>query len=155
MKESSTIKPTLSQIVGIMLIFFSIYLFLEPIRAIIDLDIRGIKGVLYALLKLIYGIPIFYLGMYFLVGAESFSKLLISNILDAIGMLSYVIPGFAEIIDAAWAPLQGFIVYKLYGYKKAAVLSAAEEILPGTDIIPSATILWLYDICIKKIPNIK
>ena len=132
----------IKKIVGLGLILLSIYLALEPLKAIINLDI---KGFLYASLKAVYSIPAFYLGIYLIVGKEAFAKFLLSNILDFIGMLSYIIPGFAEILDVAWAPVQSFVVYKLYGYKKGAILSGAEEILPGTDIFPSATILWLYD----------
>ncbi len=132
----------IKKIVGLGLIFLSIYLALEPLKAIINLDI---KGFLYVSLKAIYSIPVFYVGIYLVVGKEAFIKFLISNMLDFIGIITYLIPGLGETGDVAWAPMQSLGVYMLYGYKKGAILSGAEEILPGTDIIPSATILWLYD----------
>ncbi|MBS1509636.1 MAG: hypothetical protein JST86_02250 [Bacteroidetes bacterium] len=67
-------------------------------------------------------------------------------ILDLIGMASYIIPGLGEFTDVVWAPVSGYIFYKLFGGRFGligGVLDFLEEILPGTDIIPSFTIAWL------------
>jgi len=80
-------------------------------------------------------------------------KLLLGLILDAIGMITYSIPGFAEILDIIWAPIAAFIMTRMYkgGIGKAAgVLTFIEEILPGTDIIPSFTLMWIYTYYFQK-----
>ena len=66
-------------------------------------------------------------------------------IMDLIGMASYVIPVLGEFSDIVWAPISGFIFYKLFGGRFGViggVLDFLEEILPYTDIIPSFTIGW-------------
>ena len=66
-------------------------------------------------------------------------------IMDLIGMASYIIPGWGEIADLVWAPISGFVFYKLFGGRFGmigGVLDFLEEVLPFTDIIPSFTIAW-------------
>ncbi|MDG5491925.1 hypothetical protein [Psychroserpens sp. SPM9] len=66
-------------------------------------------------------------------------KLVLSLIFDAIGMIPF--------IDLLWAPLSGYLMTKLYKGKVgklAGIFSFIEEIIPGTDFIPSFTIMWLY-----------
>lgn len=78
---------------------------------------------------------------------QKITKLLLGLLFDAIGMISYVIPGLAEYIDIVWAPLAGFLMSKMYKGrvgKVAGVLTFVEEIIPFTDIIPSFTITWIY-----------
>lgn len=63
-------------------------------------------------------------------------------ILDLIGCASYIIPGLGELVDIVWAPVSGIIFYILFGSWKGALFNFTEEILPGTDIIPTFTIAW-------------
>lgn len=65
-------------------------------------------------------------------------------LMDLIGCSSYLIPGFGEIIDVAWAPISAIIFLITFGKKAAygAVFNFAEELLPGTDFIPTFTIAW-------------
>lgn len=66
-------------------------------------------------------------------------------IMDLIGYASYVIPFFGELIDIIWAPLSGIIFFVAFGGWKGAlggVANLVEELLPGTDFIPSFTIMW-------------
>jgi hypothetical protein len=66
-------------------------------------------------------------------------------IMDIIGMATYLIPSMGEFGDIAWAPISGFIFYRLYGGRFGmigGVLNFLEEIIPFTDIIPSFTIAW-------------
>lgn len=70
--------------------------------------------------------------------------LMLSLLIDAFGYLSYVFPGFGEMIDIVWAPLSAGILYVMYGNAFASLGQALEEILPFTDFIPSATITWIY-----------
>jgi hypothetical protein len=66
-------------------------------------------------------------------------------IMDLIGMASYLIPALGEFSDIVWAPISGYIFYKLFGGRFGligGVLDFLEEIIPYTDIIPSFTIAW-------------
>lgn len=63
-------------------------------------------------------------------------------LLDLIGMLSYVVPGMGELIDAVWAPISAFLFSRLFGGIKGTILVFLEEILPFTDVIPTFTITY-------------
>jgi hypothetical protein len=87
------------------------------------------------------------------VKSNKMAKLFLGIIFDAIGLLSYVIPGIAEIIDVVWAPISGIILATMYKGsvgKVAGFFEFVEEILPATDIIPTFTITWFYVYIIKK-----
>jgi hypothetical protein len=79
--------------------------------------------------------------------------LVLSLLLDAVGMMSFSIPFIGEFADVVWAPTSGFIMVWMYKGsigKVAGVVSFLEEILPATDIIPSFTIMWFYTYVFKK-----
>ena len=66
-------------------------------------------------------------------------------VLDLIGMATYFIPALGEFADIMWAPISGFLFFKLFGGRFGViggVLNFLEEIVPFTDIIPSFTIAW-------------
>lgn len=66
-------------------------------------------------------------------------------IMDLIGMASFISPGMGEFTDLIWAPISGYIFFKLFGGRLGmigSVLNFLEEIIPFTDIIPSFTIAW-------------
>ncbi len=68
-------------------------------------------------------------------------------LMDLIGCASYIVPGIAEFLDVVWAPISAYIFYKTFGGKVGqigAVINFIEEIIPGTDIVPSFTIAWFY-----------
>lgn len=83
----------------------------------------------------------------------NYKKLAISILLDLIGMLSFVIPFVGEFGDVVWAPLSGWIMTRMYKGttgKIAGAVTFIEEILPGVDIIPSFTLMWIYASFIEK-----
>lgn len=83
-------------------------------------------------------------------------KLLLGILFDAIGLLSFTIPGIGEFGDVVWAPLAGFLMTKMYEGrvgKVAGVLTFVEEILPFTDVVPSFTLTWIYTYLIKSNGN--
>ncbi len=83
-------------------------------------------------------------------------KLLLSIVLDFIGMLSYVIPELGELMDVVWAPVTAILLVKLYKNKVskyASVVGFVEEILPFTDIIPTFTITWLVSLLLDREEN--
>ena len=67
--------------------------------------------------------------------------------MDLIGCASFAIPGFGEFSDVIWAPLSAYIFYKMFGGRKGiigGIFNFIEEILPFTDVIPTFTIMWLW-----------
>ena len=65
--------------------------------------------------------------------------------MDLVGMVSFILPGMVEFTDIIWAPISGYIFFKLFGGRLGligGVLDFLEEIIPFTDIIPSFTIAW-------------
>jgi hypothetical protein len=75
---------------------------------------------------------------------DMMGKLIASLLIDAVGTASYLIPIAGEGFDLAWAPVSMTFVGAMYdrvvpGLKYAAL---AEELLPFTDWIPSATLGW-------------
>ena len=81
-------------------------------------------------------------------------KLLIRGIFfDLIGMLSYLIPVWAEYTDVLWAPLSAYILYRMYPGiegKIGSLVSFVEEAFPFLDVIPTFTLTWIYRFIIKN-----
>ena len=72
-------------------------------------------------------------------------KLALSILFDAIGIVTFV--------DIIWAPLSAYLMTKMYkgnSGKAAGAISFIEEIIPGLDIIPTFTIMWLYTYVFSK-----
>jgi len=74
-------------------------------------------------------------------------KLAVSVAIDIIGSSSYAIPFLGESADIVWAPIQAALLYNMYRRSApwAAYVGFAEELLPFTDILPTATIAWLHE----------
>lgn len=84
---------------------------------------------------------------------NKYTKLLLSLLFDAIGMLSFVIPGVGEFSDVIWAPISGWLMTRLYKGRigrTAGVITFVEELMPGMDVVPTFTITWLYNYVFKK-----
>ncbi len=78
---------------------------------------------------------------------NKYQKLALSLLFDAIGYVSYIIPGLGELFDVVWAPASAYLMTKMYKGDKgkiAAVVTFIEEAMPGLDIIPTFTLMWLY-----------
>ncbi|WP_130735023.1 hypothetical protein [Flavobacterium sp. J27] len=81
------------------------------------------------------------------------TKLVLSILFDIIGMLSYIVPLFAEVTDVVWAPISGLIMMAMYKGitgKVAGIISFIEEAFPFIDFIPTFTLTWIYQYVIKK-----
>lgn len=82
------------------------------------------------------------------------NKLLVKGLVyDAIGMATYAIPFIGPFLDLIWAPYAAKLMSDMYPGKKgkiASVLVFIEEILPGTDVLPTFTLMWLYTFVWKK-----
>jgi len=73
-------------------------------------------------------------------------KLILAIIIDLIGNLSYFIPAIGESFDIGWAPISSILIFVLFpNHKILAVGGLAEEVLPFTDIIPTALITWYLE----------
>ena len=84
---------------------------------------------------------------------NKYKILLIGIVLDAIGCISYFIPGIGDFADVIWAPVAGWLMTKLYKGKPgkiAGIVAFVEEAIPGLDIIPTFTLMWLHTYVIKK-----
>jgi hypothetical protein len=72
-------------------------------------------------------------------------KLLAAILIDLIGMVSYILPGASELLDIILAPISALLVYILFNRKLSwASFTFLEELLPFTDVVPSATIAWYF-----------
>jgi hypothetical protein len=84
-------------------------------------------------------------------------SLLFCILMDLIGYASNALHFFGEIADIFWAPISGIIFFISFGGWKGAlggVGNLIEEILPGTDFIPSFTIMWfVQDVAKRKQPS--
>lgn len=72
--------------------------------------------------------------------------LLFCLLMDAAGFLTYSVPVLGEFGDLFWAPVSALVFMISFGGWKGVLGGAfnfVEEILPGTDFIPSFTIAWL------------
>jgi hypothetical protein len=78
---------------------------------------------------------------------DLWGKLAVSLLIDAVGSASYLIPVVGEVLDVAWAPLQTILIMALYDTVSPNLkyVSFVEEILPLTDVVPSATIGWVTE----------
>jgi len=83
-----------------------------------------------------------------------YKLLIIGLLVDAIGILtsSWVIPFFGDVADVVWAPFTAWLMTRMYkgnAGKVAGVVTFVEELLPGIDIIPSFTLMWVYTFLVK------
>ena len=78
---------------------------------------------------------------------ELMGKLIVSLGIDLLGSSSYLLPFVGEGFDLAWAPIQTVLIMAMYDTVSPNLkyLSFVEEILPFTDVVPSATIGWLME----------
>ncbi|WP_282116565.1 hypothetical protein [Cellulophaga baltica] len=80
-------------------------------------------------------------------------NLFLSLLFDALGLVSFVIPGIGEFSDIIWAPISAWLMTRLYKGKigqAAGMVTFVEELIPGSDFIPTFTIMWFYTYVFKK-----
>jgi len=77
-------------------------------------------------------------------------------ILDLISMSTAFIPIAGTLIDFIWAPYAAKQMNDMYEGKKgkiAAIIVFIEEIIPGLDVIPTFTLMWVYTFVWIKEPQ--
>lgn len=74
-------------------------------------------------------------------------KLIASVLIDLVGSASYLIPFAGEGFDLAWAPISMVLVGAMYDgvMPNLKYLALVEELLPFTDVIPTATLGWMRE----------
>ncbi len=74
-------------------------------------------------------------------------KLVASVLIDLVGSASYLIPFAGEGFDLAWAPISMVLVGAMYDgvMPNLKYVALVEELLPFTDVIPTATLGWLRE----------
>lgn len=83
---------------------------------------------------------------------KKYQDLVLGLLFDGIGMLSFAVPFIGDFSDVIWAPLAGWLMTRLYKGKvgqAAGVFTFIEEIIPGLDVIPTFTIMWIYTYVLK------
>jgi hypothetical protein len=73
--------------------------------------------------------------------------LILGLLFDGVGMLSFLIPGIGEFSDVIWAPIAAWLMTRMYRGRSgqvAGLVTFIEELMPGMDMIPSFTLMWLY-----------
>jgi hypothetical protein len=84
---------------------------------------------------------------------KKYQILLLSLLFDALGYVSFFIPGIGEFSDIVWAPLSAWLMTKLYKGKAgkiAGIITFIEEALPFADVVPTFTLMWLYTYVFKR-----
>lgn len=87
---------------------------------------------------------------------DKYKKLFLGLLFDGIGMLSFTLPFIGEFSDLIWAPVAGWLMTRMYKGKigqGAGVLTFIEEIIPGLDVVPTFTLMWLYTYIFKRTPE--
>ncbi|MBS9463634.1 hypothetical protein LV716_17085 [Flagellimonas sp. HMM57] len=82
-----------------------------------------------------------------------YRNLFLGLLFDGIGMLSFAIPAIGEFSDVIWAPMAGWLMTRMYKGRigqAAGVVTFVEELVPGMDVIPSFTIMWVYTYIFSK-----
>ena len=80
-------------------------------------------------------------------------SLIFCILMDLVGYATYAVPFLGELGDIIWAPISSIIFMATFGGWKGAlggIGNFIEEILPGTDFIPSFTIMWFIQNMQKK-----
>jgi hypothetical protein len=81
--------------------------------------------------------------------------LLASLAIDALGMATFIIPALGEMADVVIAPIISILIYAIHRTTIGAIAGFFEEIIPFTDIIPTATIIWAYRYILKSERTLK
>lgn len=82
-----------------------------------------------------------------------YRNLLLGILFDGVGMLSFAIPGIGEFSDVIWAPIAGWLMTRLYKGRvgqAAGLITFAEELIPGMDVVPTFTLTWIYTYLLSK-----
>lgn len=80
-------------------------------------------------------------------------SLLFCILMDLVGYATYAVPFLGEFGDILWAPISSLVFMTSFGGWKGVLGGFGnfiEELLPGTDFIPSFTIMWFIQNAQKR-----
>lgn len=83
---------------------------------------------------------------------DKYLRLAAAIALDVVGMLTFLVPALGEFGDLIWAPIAAAASLALFGGRTGIVGGAftfVEEVLPGTDVVPSLTLTWVYKYVVR------
>lgn len=72
-------------------------------------------------------------------------KLAICIMMDLIGSGGLGFPLLGDLLDVFTAPIYAIMLHALFASNAVTVAGLTEELLPGTDGIPSATLAWVAE----------
>lgn len=72
--------------------------------------------------------------------------------LDFMGNASYFLPALGEVGDVGFAPAQAVALKMMFDANGIAALGLVEELLPFTDVLPTATLAWFLETCLPDHP---
>lgn len=78
-----------------------------------------------------------------MISQSAWIKLIFCVMIDLGSDASFLLPGIGELEDLAWAPASAYMLKLLFDSNAVSSLEFAKEILPGTDVLPLATIAWV------------
>lgn len=84
---------------------------------------------------------------------SKYKHLFLGLLFDAIGMLSFALPLIGDFSDIIWAPIAAWLMTRMYkgrAGQAAGAVTFIEEIIPGLDVIPTFTVMWLYTYVFKS-----
>ena len=84
-----------------------------------------------------------------------YKNLFLGLFFDAIGIItsSYIVPILGDFSDMIWAPLAAWLMTRMFkgrAGQAAGAVTFVEEIIPGLDVVPTFTIMWLYTYVFKS-----
>lgn len=85
--------------------------------------------------------------------SSKYKYLIFGLIFDGIGLLSFAIPGIGEFSDVIWAPVAAWLMTRMYKGRVgqiAGVITFIEELIPGLDVVPGFTLMWIYTFVLQK-----
>eukprot|EP00177_Eucheuma_denticulatum_P004351 GFKZ01007907.1.p1 GENE.GFKZ01007907.1~~GFKZ01007907.1.p1 ORF type:complete len:235 (+),score=24.73 GFKZ01007907.1:275-979(+) len=77
--------------------------------------------------------------------SRRWTKLAICIAIDLVGSGSLAVPFVGDLLDLITAPLAAIMLQALFANTLVTMGGLAEELLPGTDAIPTATLAWLAE----------
>ena len=85
---------------------------------------------------------------------SKYKNLFLGLLFDVIGVVtsSWVVPALGDFADLIWVPLAVWLMTRMYKGKAgqaAGAVTFVEEFIPGLDIVPTFTIMWLYTYVFK------
>lgn len=74
---------------------------------------------------------------------DVWTRLVVCVLIDLVGSGSLAVPFLGDALDVVTAPVSALLLHAIFADARVTAAGLAEELLPGTDIMPTATIAWV------------